>query len=62
MTISANKNGWTSRPTVALGALLDPLHLQIEAVAEEKAGQEIAQLPTRLAGSVGDEPKQPTLI
>jgi addiction module HigA family antidote len=31
-------------------------------VAEEKAGQEIAQLPTRSTGLVGDQPKQPILI
>jgi hypothetical protein len=31
------------------------------AIAEEKAGLEIAQLPARLASPVGDQPKQPTL-
>jgi addiction module HigA family antidote len=31
-------------------------------VAEDRAGQEIAQLPTRPAGPVGDQPKQPTLF
>jgi addiction module HigA family antidote len=31
-------------------------------VAEHKAGREIAQLPTRPAGPVGDRPKQPTLL
>ncbi len=30
-------------------------------VAEEKAGQEIAQLPIRPATPVGDQPKQPAL-
>jgi antitoxin HigA-1 len=30
-------------------------------VAEERAGQEIAQLPTRPTVSVADQPKQPTL-
>ena len=31
-------------------------------VAEEKAGQEIEQLPTRPAGPIVDQPKQPTLL
>jgi addiction module HigA family antidote len=31
-------------------------------VAGEKAGQEIAQLPTRPAGPVAAQPKQPTLL
>src|SRR5271166_557478 len=31
-------------------------------VAEDKAGQEIAQLPTRPAGPVAEQPKQPTLL
>jgi hypothetical protein len=31
-------------------------------VAEEKAGLEIAQLPTQPASPIGDQPMQPTLI
>ena len=31
-------------------------------VAEEKAGWEIAQLPTGPADPTGDQPKQPSLI
>src|SRR3984957_21039245 len=31
-------------------------------VAEEQAGREIAQLPTRPTGPVADQPKQPTLL
>ncbi len=31
-------------------------------VADEKAGQEIARLPTRPAGPIAEQPKQPTLL